>query len=209
MPGGLVLALVVLALTGPAAAQTYRCPGPDGAMRFTDDPSACPGAKPYEIRGAIQRAQTPHGSGDPSAPTGRAPGVRTLQTRALHAFFPPLSALGAGWELVKEAPEDPAADPELWGAGLRAVAARHYAQGEPGRSRVCSVEIWAFSNAEGPGRVSPFVARPKWQLHSDGNLLVILRGVTLSPSGGFQPGIFSECQRIGELTHARVAAAGR
>ncbi len=44
---GLLLAL-------PAAAEIYKCVGPDGKTTFTSRPGTCPGAVPHEPRGTLQ-----------------------------------------------------------------------------------------------------------------------------------------------------------
>jgi len=54
------LAATALAAAGAAAnAEVYRCVGPDGQMRFTDDPSACPGARKHDSPAKLQTVSTP------------------------------------------------------------------------------------------------------------------------------------------------------
>jgi hypothetical protein len=52
-----VLALVA-AFPAPAQAEIYRCEGADGQVRFSSEASACPGAKPHELRGEVQSVTT-------------------------------------------------------------------------------------------------------------------------------------------------------
>lgn len=53
------LLLLGLLAAGPATAELYRCMAADGSVRFTDDASACPGARPHEPRGQVQRYDAP------------------------------------------------------------------------------------------------------------------------------------------------------
>ena len=53
----LLIAAVVSVLSGsgsPSHAELYRCERPDGSTTYTDDPMACPGARPHEPRGQVQ-----------------------------------------------------------------------------------------------------------------------------------------------------------
>ncbi len=50
---GAALLLAVVA-AAPAAAQIYKCPGPDGQVLFTSDASQCPGQKAHESSGSLQ-----------------------------------------------------------------------------------------------------------------------------------------------------------
>jgi hypothetical protein len=49
----LAAALLVLTVPGDARGDLLRCPGPDGNVIFTDDPSVCPGAEPFEPSGTV------------------------------------------------------------------------------------------------------------------------------------------------------------
>ena len=67
-----VLAALVLALGAAAAAETYKCQGPDGKTLFTSDRSLCPNAARHESSGRIQRS-----SGAPEDPApARVPAAR-------------------------------------------------------------------------------------------------------------------------------------
>ncbi len=50
----LLIALFAVSVAAPAAAEIYRCTGPDGQVRFTGDASQCPGAKKHEPKKKIQ-----------------------------------------------------------------------------------------------------------------------------------------------------------
>lgn len=64
-----VVALGLLAAAAPAAAELYRCQGPDGKTLFTDNKALCPGADAFEPSGELQTAPArpapaPAGGGD-------------------------------------------------------------------------------------------------------------------------------------------------
>ena len=53
--GWLVAAVALVALvTADARAGLFRCQRPDGLIVYTDNQSACPGAKPHEPRAVVQ-----------------------------------------------------------------------------------------------------------------------------------------------------------
>jgi hypothetical protein len=200
---GLLVGLALLAAPA-AAADLYRCVEADGSVRFSDDPSRCPGASPHTLRGEIQRPAA-------SSPSAIAPDAGHLApwrgARAeLLALFEPA---GAEWEIVEEAPSDPAQDPDLRGGGVRALLARHYTRDRGGGSEVCSVEIWAFEDAKRLASARAHLERPGWRYHQEGSLLVMLRGVRFQRERGFQKGLFPDCERLGERIRARVAARTR
>jgi len=63
----LVAIAVAMGAPGPAAAEFYRCTGPDGRAIFTDNPAACPGAKEHEPVGKVQTIPTERNA-QPAAP---------------------------------------------------------------------------------------------------------------------------------------------
>lgn len=69
-PLGLVLAMTLAA--GPAAADMYKCPGPDGKTLYTSDASQCPGAPAHVPEGSVQRGH----SGDRAPTTTPLPAAR-------------------------------------------------------------------------------------------------------------------------------------
>lgn len=203
---GLLAGLALLAAPA-AAAEIYRCVEADGSVRFSDDPSRCPGASPHALQGEIQRPAAPPSAVAPDAGVAEGSQAPWRGTRAgLLALFEPA---GAGWEIVEEAPSDPAHDPDLRDGGVRALVARHYTRDRGGRSEVCSVEIWAFEDAVRLATARPHLERPGWLYHQEGSLLVMLRGVRFQRAQGFQKGLFPDCERLGERIRARVAARTR
>lgn len=124
----------------------------------------------------------------------------------LSGLFVPAESLGPGWELVTEVPVDPLSDPELRASGVRASQALHYTRAFRGGAEVCSVEIWSFSSAEAARRARGGMDRTAWRIGVQGNLLVMLHGVTLVRGQGFRPGLLPVCHRLAELTEAHAAS---
>lgn len=54
-----LLALGVALAPVLAAAELYKCPGPDGRTLYTSDRSQCPGAAAHQPRGNVQRSESP------------------------------------------------------------------------------------------------------------------------------------------------------
>lgn len=125
----------------------------------------------------------------------------------LEALLVEPSALGPGWETLREAPTDPQRDPELRDAGVRAVHALHYTRERPGGSEVCSVEIWGFASPAQARSARAAMSREKWRLDVRGNLLVMLRGVALQRGQQLRPGMLPACHRLADLTLERVDEA--
>lgn len=50
----LAVASLAAATAGRAGADLYRCQGPDGRIVFSDNPGACPGARPHEPADVVQ-----------------------------------------------------------------------------------------------------------------------------------------------------------
>ena len=123
-------------------------------------------------------------------------------TGDLTALFVPPRALGSEWDSVREAASNPADDPELLAAGVRATRSLHYTRAREGGSEVCSMEIWSFASAAAARSAQSGIAQPGWRLDQRGNLLLMVRGVTFSRASGFQPGLLPECHRLADLTAA-------
>jgi hypothetical protein len=69
--GILAAAFALAAIAGrstPATAEIYRCVGDDGRVTFTDDASACPGARRHALQPRIQQVVEP--SDGPAARSG-------------------------------------------------------------------------------------------------------------------------------------------
>jgi hypothetical protein len=124
----------------------------------------------------------------------------------LALLFPAPESLGPDWELVEEAPVDPLQDRDLHAAGVRAAQALHYTRAFRGRSEVCSVEIWKFTSAEAARLARAGMERDGWHIGLQGNLLVMLHGVTLQRGEGFRPGLLPACRRLADLTEALAGA---
>jgi hypothetical protein len=128
----------------------------------------------------------------------------SLYTGDLAAFFVTPRELGSDWESVPETPSDPADDPELRAAGVRATRSLHYTRARRGGSEVCSLEIWGFASPAEARRARAEIAQPAWRVALRGNLLLMSRGVRLSRRDGFRPGLLPECHRLADLTEARA-----
>jgi len=126
-------------------------------------------------------------------------------TGELAALFVLPRELGVDWESVRETPSNPADDPDLRAAGVRATHSLHYTRARQGGSEVCSLEIWGFATAEAARRAQAGIERPAWRFALRGNLLMMSRGVTFSRGGGFRPGLLPECHRLADLTEARAS----
>jgi hypothetical protein len=203
---GLLAGLALLAAPSTAG-EIYRCVEADGSVRFTNDASRCPGAPPHALKREVQRSVAPPPAIAPDA--GAAAGSQLPWRGGRSALLALFEPAGPGWEIVEEAPSDPAHDPDLRASGVRALVARHYTRARGALSEVCSVEIWAFDDARRVATAQAGLERPDWRYHQEGNLLLMLRGVNFQRGQGFQKGLFPDCERLGERIRARVAARTR
>jgi hypothetical protein len=121
-------------------------------------------------------------------------------------LFVPAEALGPDWEIVSEAPVDPQDDPDMRGAGVRSATTLHYTRAVRGGAQVCSLEIWSFASGAEARRTRAGIDHAGWRIAVQGNLLVMLHGVTLERGQGFRPGLLPACHRLAELTEARAEA---
>jgi hypothetical protein len=103
----LAAALLVLTVPGDARGDLLRCPGPDGNVIFTDDPSVCPGAEPFEPSGTVHSVKPV-----PPAAVSRQKRLDALELQRLK------DQAEAGemqrWQLKKRAKEE-----ELYSIGQR------------------------------------------------------------------------------------------
>lgn len=97
LAAGLSLALAFLAT--PAAAEMYRCKGPDGRTLYTSDQSQCPGARKHEPAGRVQAVTTPARA--PATSEAAAPGAPHSPARAAAAAAMSGDAQAAGWRRKK------------------------------------------------------------------------------------------------------------
>jgi hypothetical protein len=114
-------------------------------------------------------------------------------------FLGPLD-LPPGWEIVSEAPEDAASDPDLRRAGVRERAARHYTRALGRRAEACSVELWSFADAAHAERGLRMLPRDGARLQRIGPILVSLRCTTLVRESGASEVVSPECAALaGEI----------
>jgi hypothetical protein len=138
-----------------------------------------------------------------------AEGVRAEEPPALplrlEEILLPAAAVAGRWEVVDEAPTDPANDPDLVRWGVRAQRARHYTRDGVDGVQVCSIEIWSFEN-EGRARLAQENFRyPGWRFERQQHLLIMLRALTQPRQGPPHRKLFRDCLRLGDRTSARVA----
>lgn len=194
---GLLLAL-------PLRAEIYRCEDAEGGLRFTSDPAGCERAVEHTPRGSVQRL----GPGDaPAAADGGEPerSRAPLGSGDLAALFAPVRA--AAWEVVGEAPESAAADPELRAQGLRGSQARHYTRARGPVSEVCTVELWLFESAAQAAAAGAAFEREDWYRGVEGELLVLAHGVRLERQVGSRAGLVPGCTALAEATRERARRA--
>jgi hypothetical protein len=137
------------------------------------------------------------------------PGIAAAQPsstpRPLEALLPTAAQAGPGWDVVREAPEDPNADPDMRRWGVVATLARHYTRDPGGAAQVCSVELWRFRDEARARAAHAGFSYPDWQIHRAGDVLVMLRGLTLTLGQAPRRGIFDACERLGADVRARAA----
>lgn len=201
-------AWLTLLVCGPASAEIYRCIAADGSVSFVGDAGACPGAERHESSGALQRIAPA-----PDAPPASRDGTPAAAAFAsLEELFPPARAAGSSgiWEVVKEAPQDPAADPDLRDWGVRETRVRHYTHRDAtGRVRVCSVELWAFSDEERARVAEQQLSFPNWRFERRGTVIVMLHAVSREPGARASHTVFAECARLGARIASRAEGLSR
>jgi hypothetical protein len=202
MKCALLIALASVALFAePAVSEIFKCVDASGNATFVNDRSACPGAKPHDLKGRVDRAaslttlaeEEEPNHDEVSSPEQRLEWV-LLEGRAA----PP------GWEVVNEAPEDPRQDEDLVEWGVVAQRTRHYTRKSNGASQVCSVELWAFENVARARLAHENFEFPDWEIDRDGDTLVMLRAVTLRGEMTNRT-IYPDCEKLGKTVRARAA----
>lgn len=115
--------------------------------------------------------------------------------------------VGLGWEIVREAPTDPARDPDLVRWGVREQHVRHYTRSRYGMAEVCSVEVWDFASTEQARAAEAGFQYPDWQISRAGMLLVMVRGLVRDRELKRPPvrGVFPDCDAIGSRIRARAS----
>jgi hypothetical protein len=198
----LCLVLLVLGVgAGSAAAEVFRCVEADGGIRFVDSPELCDRAEPHTTKGRVELA--PDGEAPPAA---RAPatGAAPVPPLRLEEVWP-ARGVGDGWEVLDEAPGDPASDSDLVRWGVRAQRTRHYTRYRGARVEVCSVEIWEFASDLHARTARAGFAYPGWEFAREGSLLLMLRGRRWTLGQRSHSGVFPACRRIGKRVRARAA----
>jgi hypothetical protein len=114
--------------------------------------------------------------------------------------------VGAGFEVVLEAPVDPTADPDLREWGVREKHVRHYTRDLRGAVEVCSVEVWAFASVAQASAAEAGFAYPDWQISRAGSRLVMAHGLVRPRTGRPRRGMFAACDAIAERIRERAAA---
>ncbi len=200
----LFLAAVATLAAAPAlSVEVFQCVDEHGALRFVDRPEACDGAKPYEIRGRIDGAPLTA----PDSPAADLPASLAFNERDLAGLLLSARQAGPGWEVVKEAPIDVAADEDFLSWGVRAQLARHYTRNARGLLQVCSIEIWSFKTVHDARVAAEHLSYPTWQIDRQDEMLVMIHGVTKAIAGSRQLGVFPACKQLGEQQRLQLANA--
>jgi hypothetical protein len=210
-------ALVLLVLAGAGGAESassgvFRCLAPDGRIRFADSPHRCPRGSveldtPADRLQSFPDAPDARGQSLPAAPDTPGNESGPAPRHGLDAIWLSAAEIGPGWDVVREAPVDPSADPDLVAWGVRVQDARHYTRDRDGSVQVCSVELWSFSDAARAEAAHQGFAHPGWRIGREGHLLVMLRGLTLTRGSEPSRGVFEDCARIGDRIQRRARPA--
>jgi hypothetical protein len=197
----------LLALAVAASADIYSCEEPDGSVRFADDPGHCPGARRLRREPGDQesRALAPTLESE-QGEAGLRLEERPAPERRLAEILLPAAGVAGRWEVVEEAPTDPAGDADLLRWGVRAQSTRHYTRSDDGGVQVCSIEIWGFEDTKRARLAHENFRYPDWHFERQEHLLIMLRAVTLPREGPSRRDLFADCRRLGALTSARAAA---
>jgi len=198
----LLLPILPALVSEPAAAEFYRCEGRDGVLRFVDSPELCASAKPVELKDRLVKIPAAF---DPEAERLPAAIGHSTSPIALEQILPGALEVGTGWEVVDEAPTDPAKDPDMVEWGVSAQRARHYTRHPGGIVQVCSIEIWAFESDGLARSGEENFAYPELQIVREGRFLVMTRALTIERGTGERRSVFPDCRRLGERARLRAA----
>ena len=197
-----LIALASIALcAGSASPEIFKCVDASGGVTYVNDPNACPGAEPVDLKGKVNRAPSSAARAreeKPDRDSTLSP-VQRLEWSLLDErnIYP-------GWEIVNETPEDPSLDVDLVEWGVTAKRARHYTRSVDGDSQVCSVELWAFENEARARLAEQNFEFPDWRIDRQGDTLVMLRAVTLRGDLAKRT-IFPDCEKLGNIVRTRAA----
>ena len=195
----IVLASIAL-FAEPAISEIFKCVDEAGGVTYVNDPSICPDAEPYDLKGRVNRAPSSASRAreeKPGSDAAMSP-VERLEWSLLDE-----SNIYPGWEIVNEAPEDPSQDVDLVEWGVVAQRARHYTRNSDGASQVCSVELWAFENEARARLAEQNFEFPDWKIDRQGDTLVMLRAVTLRGDVA-KRSIFPDCEKLGNIVRTRA-----
>jgi hypothetical protein len=195
----IALAPIVL-IAAPANSEIFKCVDASGKVTFVNERSACPDAKPHQLKGRVDRA--------PSAATlakEKKPDLSEIASpdERLQWTLPDQSDVRFDWEIVEEMPQDPTGDSDLVEWGVVAQRTRHYTRKSTGASQVCSVELWAFKNEALARLGRENFEFPDWRIDRCGDTLIMLRAVTLRAEATERT-IFPDCEKLGEIVRARA-----
>lgn len=124
----------------------------------------------------------------------------------LASILPLASTVPGGFEAVEELPAELDADLRAW--GVRAQRARHYTRySGPGEVQVCSIEIWAFADADRAAAAEAGFRAADWEFSRRGALLLMARGLTREPGKPPRRGVFPDCRRVFRAAEARAPAS--
>jgi hypothetical protein len=196
----------LLGLTVAARADIFRCEEADGSVRFADDARGCPGAERLERRPRDEEGRV---LAPPTASAQEKGGERTEGRPAtdlrLEEILLPAAGLAGRWEVVDEAPGEPAQDPDLLRWGVRAQRTRHYTRSGDAGVQVCSIEVWSFENSSRARLAHENFRYPDWHFERQEHLLIMLHAVTFPRGGSPRREVFGDCLRLGAQTRARAA----
>jgi hypothetical protein len=197
-----LIALASIALFAePAISEIFECVDASGNVTFVNERSACPDAKPHELKGRVDRAPSAAALAAEAKPD---PSDISSPEQRLQWTLPDQADVRPEWEIVEEVPQDPTKDPDLVEWGVVAQRTRHYTRPSGSDSQVCSVELWAFENEARARLAHQNFEFPDWRIDREGDTLVMLRAVTLRGEMVNRT-IFPDCEQFGGVVRARAA----
>jgi len=198
----LLMALASIALfAGPAISEIFKSVDASGDVTFVNERSACPDAKPHDLKGRVDRVPSSAALAAEAKPD---PSELSSPEQRLQWTLPDQADVRTDWEIVEEAPQDPTKDPDLVEWGVVAQLTRHYTRPSGSDSQVCSVELWAFENEARARLAHQNFEFPDWRIDREGDTLVMLRAVTLRGEM-INRTIFPDCEKFGGVVRARAA----
>lgn len=185
----------------PAISEIFKCVDASGRVTFVNQRSACPDAKPHNLKGRVDHVPSSVTRAEAEVPDR---GEISSPDQRLQWTLPDQGDVGRAWEIVEEMPEDPTKDPDLVEWGVVAQRTRHYTRTSGDASQVCSVELWAFENDARARLAEENFEFPDWRIDRRGDTLVMLRAVTTRTEMTVRT-IYPDCEKLGEVVRARAA----